>query len=97
MGAITQFGNVDEVKKNHMYRYKLWHALADWQEYTHEWMSADFNKIETKAISALAEKFTKISRECERNLPGDSSAAQGLKKLVGDFRETMPIVEAFGC
>jgi hypothetical protein len=85
MGAITQFFNVDEVKKNHMYRHKLWHALDDWIKYTNEWMNADFNKIDTKTISLLAEKFTKISRECERNLPNDSSAVQGLKKLVGDF------------
>ena len=53
--------------------------------------------IDTKNITILAEKYTKISRECERNLPGESSAVQGLKKLVGDFRETMPIVEALGC
>jgi hypothetical protein len=97
MGAPTQFFNVDEVKKDHMYRYKLWHALDDWIRYTNDWMNDDFKNIDTKAISALAEKFTKISRECERNLPHDSSAVQGLKKLVGDFRETMPIVEAFGC
>lgn len=38
----------------------------------------------------------KIVLQCERNLPSGSSAVQHLKKLVFEFKETMPIVEALG-
>lgn len=97
MGTINQFGNVDEAKRNHEFRYKLWHALRDWMEYTNGWMSDIFEKIDTHAIKLLSDKYTKISLQCERNLPAGSSAVTGLKKLVSDFRETMPVVEALGC
>lgn len=33
---------------------------------------------------------------CERNLPPESTAVQRLKRLVFDFKETMPIVVALG-
>ena len=54
MGTITPFFNVDEAKRNHDYRYKLWHALKDWISMTSEWMEAEFDKIDIKSISALA-------------------------------------------
>jgi dynein heavy chain len=38
--------------------------------------------------------ITKIVMQCERNLPEGSSAVAYLKKLVFDFKEAMPIVEA---
>ena len=40
--------------------------------------------------------YTKIVIQCERQLPQTSTAVKHLKKLVFDFRETMPIVEALG-
>jgi hypothetical protein len=33
---------------------------------------------------------------CERNLPSNSTAVKELKKIVADFRETMPIVTSLG-
>ena len=84
--------NVDDAKRLHLYRFKLWHALEDWQNYTESWISQPFNAINIKEISALAESFTKTAVMCERNLPGDSSAVKELKMLVASFRETMPIV-----
>ena len=39
--------------------------------------------------------MTKTVLNCERNLP-PSTAVQYFKKIVWDFKETMPIVEALG-
>ena len=96
MGEICQFQDVEEARKNHVYRHKLWSALKDWQDYTDRWQVEPFEDIDIKQISQLSEQFTKISIQCERNLPAHSTAVKTLKKIVGDFRETMPIVEALG-
>jgi dynein heavy chain len=47
-------------------------------------------------IEAKADLFTKIVVQCERQLPPTSTAVKHLKRLVFDFRETMPIVGALG-
>jgi dynein heavy chain len=47
-------------------------------------------------ITLKSEYYTKIALQCERNQPKNSTAVQTLKKLVFDFRETIPIVEALG-
>ena len=53
-----------------------------------------FTDIDVKGISLLADQYTTIANECERNLPKDSSAVNSLKKMVREFRETMPIIES---
>ena len=52
--------------------------------------------IEVSEISSKADLYTKIVNQCQRNLPQGSTAVEKLRKLVYDFRETMPIVEALG-
>ena len=96
MRFISAFENVDEAKRNHMYRAKLWRAIHDWKKHTKAWENETFEDIEVSEISQISDKFTKTIIQCERNLPPESTAVQHLKKLVFAFRETMPIVEAFG-
>lgn len=97
MGEITQFHDVEEAKRKHIYRAKLWRALNDWTNLMHKWVTANFDDIDVEKISHIAEKFTKTTVQCERNLPTTSTAVKHLKKLVFDFKETMPIVRALGC
>ena len=49
-----------------------------------------------ETIQAESAKHAKTVLVCERNLPGGSTAVACLKKLVFDFKETMPIVAALG-
>jgi hypothetical protein len=92
MGEITQFTNVMAARADHLYRHKLWHALEDWENHTNEWKTSPFGKVDIAEISNLSDAFTKTAVQCERNLPGASSAVAELKRLVADFREAMPIV-----
>lgn len=53
--------------------------------------------IDVNEISGKSDLYTKTVIRCERNIkPEGTSAVVRLKKLVFDFRETMPIVEALG-
>lgn len=64
---------------------------------TEKWKTSPFESIEVSEISEKADHFTKTVIQCERNIqPEGNSAVAMLKKLVFDFRETMPIVEALG-
>ena len=47
-------------------------------------------------ILEQATQQSKIVLQCERHLGSESSAVQYLKKLVFEFKETMPTVEALG-
>ena len=97
MGAISQFNDVEEAKRKHIYRAKLWRALNDWTNMIRSWETAAFDEIDVEKISATSDKFSKTAIQCERNLDPTSTAVMRLKKLVFDFKETMPIVKALGC
>ena len=97
MGAISQFNDVEEAKRKHIYRAKLWRALNDWTNMIRSWETAAFDDIDVEKISATSDKFSKTAIQCERNLDPTSTAVMRLKKLVFDFKETMPIVKALGC
>jgi len=96
MDEITPFENIDEAKQNHVYRARLWKALSEWTILIKQWETDKFENIEVDEISRIAESYTKTVIQCERNLPANSSAVKELKKLVFDFKETMPIVQALG-
>jgi len=49
--------------------------------------------IDIQAISDQCLNMSKTVLLCERNLP-ECSALSHLKKIVWDFKETMPVVEA---
>lgn len=57
---------------------------------------APFEAVDVERILEEATLQAKTVLQCERNLPPDSSAVKHLKRLVFDFKETMPIVEALG-
>ena len=97
MGEISQFNDVEEAKRKHIYRAKLWRALNDWTNMIRRGETAAFDDIDVEQISATSDKFSKTAIQCERNLDPTSTAVQKLKKLVFDFKETMPIVKALGC
>jgi dynein heavy chain len=60
------------------------------------WRVSPFEEVHVDDILAQSARHSKIVLMCERNLPKESTAVQYLKKLVFDFKETMPIVEALG-
>lgn len=96
MKEITRFDNVEDAVQKHKYRKLLWHAIRDWTNKVRKWEGMNFDDINVDDISAQAEQYTKTVIQCERNLPPDSSALNFLKKLVNEFKQTMPIVRALG-
>ena len=58
-----------------------------------DWIELPFSLIDIQSISDACTAMSKTVLLCERNMPG-SSALQYLKKIVWDFKETMPVVEA---
>ena len=92
---VTPFDYVDEARSKMLYRAKLWRSLNEWKELIESWKNSPFEMIEVSEISAKSDNYTKVAIQCDRNLT-NSPAVVVLKKLVFDFRDTMPIVEALG-
>jgi dynein heavy chain len=92
---ISRFDNVEKAASDMLHRSRLWRAIHEWKELVDNWVKSPFDMIEVSEISAKADQYTRTVLSCERNLP-TSSAVNYLKKLVFDFKETMPIVEALG-
>jgi len=96
MGTIEPFNNVEDTKIVLNYRAKLWNSIFSWRQNTEIWQVSAFEDVNVEDILEQATQQAKIVLQCERHLPADSSAVHYLKKLVFEFKETMPIVEALG-
>ena len=92
---VSAFDYVEEARQKMVYRGKLWRSLNEWKELIESWKNSPFEMIEVSEISVKADLYTKTVMQCDRYLT-NSTAVVMLKKLVFDFRETMPIVEALG-
>ena len=96
MGRIDLFNNVEDTKILVQWRVKLWNSIFSWRQNTEKWQVSRFDDVDVEDIREQATQQAKIVLQCERHLPAESSAVQYLKKLVFEFKETMPIVEALG-
>ena len=96
MGTIEPFNNVEETKVLLQQRARLWTSISSWTKNVEKWQISPFEEVDVGYILEQAILQAKIVLQCERNLPAGSSAVQHLKKLVFEFKETMPIVEALG-
>lgn len=96
MGSIEPFNNVEDTRVLLQQRVRLWKSISSWTKNIETWQISPFEEVDVNYILEQATLQAKIVLQCERNLPQGSSAVQHLKKLVFEFKETMPIVEALG-
>jgi len=96
MGSVEPFNDAEEARVSLGYIKRLWNSLHVWQENIEKWVGCPFEEIDIETILEQSTQHSKTVLICERNLPDDSTAVHRLKKLVFDFKETMPIVEALG-
>ena len=94
----TEFHNVEEARIQLNVRKDLWHSLKNWGDLVEKWNKMPFNIIDVHQISDVSEKYSKIVSKCELTFTDvqDASAVKTLKKMVYEFKETMPIVVALG-
>lgn len=74
-------------------RYLMWKSLKEWKLLIAGWIDGKFNLIDTEEIKQKAEYYSKIMNRCDKKLP-QNVILTDLKKLVTDFRNTMPVVMA---
>jgi dynein heavy chain, axonemal len=96
MGFAEPFNNAEDARVLLGYLTRLWQSLHAWQQNSSRWKVAPFDEIDIEAILEQSTHHSKTVLMCERNLPKESTAVQVLKKMVFDFKEAMPIVEALG-
>ena len=112
MGYTEPFNNAEDARVRLGYLSRLWSSLKVWRANIRKWEVCPFDQIEVADILEQSTHHAKTALVCERNLyteviiqkasgvpeiqRKESSAVQTLKKLVFDFKETMPIVEALG-
>jgi len=71
----------------------LWKSKEEWERLSEEWMNLPFQNIDAKVLEEKANLYAKNVNRCDKNLP-DSQVIKDLKRVVYDFRDTMPIVTA---
>jgi dynein heavy chain len=71
----------------------MWRSLNEWQDLNEKWYKTQFNDVDAKAITTLAEKYSKNVMRLEKNLD-PNPIQEKLKILVNQFKEAMPIVTA---
>ena len=71
----------------------MWRSLNEWQDLNEKWYKTQFNEVDAKGITALAEKFSKNCMRLEKNLD-PNPIQEKLKILVNTFKDAMPIVTA---
>ena len=74
-------------------RCVMWRSLNEWQDLNEKWYKTQFNDVDAKGITALAEKYSKNVMRLEKNLD-PNPIQEKLKLLVNTFKEAMPIVTA---
>lgn len=74
-------------------RCLMWRSLNEWQDLNEKWYKTQFNDVDAKGITALAEKYSKNCMRLEKNLD-PNPIQEKLKILVNTFKEAMPIVTA---
>jgi hypothetical protein len=72
----------------------MWRSLNEWQEMTEKWKITPFSEVDAKDISLKAEKYAKNVMRLEKALP-PNPITEELKLLVDQFKDSMPVVNAF--
>jgi len=71
----------------------MWTSIKEWQDLTKMWIDGKFTDINVVVIKQRAEYYTKIVNKCVKNMP-QNPILEKLKKMVFDFKDTMPVVVA---
>ena len=74
-------------------RLGMWKAIEEFKQLSQEWIKLPFNSINAKDITSKTESFVRIVMRCEKNLQ-DNKVTQYLKKIVWEFKDTIPVVVA---
>lgn len=90
---ISRFEDLEILLQDANLRYLMWKSLKEWKELISSWVDGKFSEINTEEIKTKAEFYSKIMNRCDKKLPANVILTE-LKKLVTDFRNTMPIVLA---
>lgn len=74
-------------------RLEMWTGIQDFKKYSAEWIQLPFGHINAKEIAQKTEGFVRIVQRCEKNLQ-ENKVIQYLKKIVWEFKDTIPVVTA---
>jgi uncharacterized Zn finger protein (UPF0148 family) len=64
----TVFENLDECREQMTLRCLMWRSLNEWQDLNEKWYKTQFTEVDAKAITTLAEKYSKNCMRLEKNL-----------------------------
>lgn len=87
----SRFEDLEILIQDANLRYLMWKSLKEWKGLISGWVDGKFNAIDTEEIKQKAEFYSKIMSRCDKKLPANAILTE-LKKLVTDFRNTMPVV-----
>ena len=91
--GVTRFESLENMKLDLSLRFTMWKSLKEWKDLITTWKDGKFTDINTEEIRTKGEFYTKIVNRCTKNLR-QNPILDELRKLVFDFRDTMPIVIA---
>jgi dynein heavy chain, axonemal len=74
-------------------RLSIWNSLDEWGKLKLQWVDTPFEQIDAEAIKSKCDFYSKIINKCIKNMP-PNSVLDKLKKLVFEFKDTIPVVVA---
>ncbi len=88
---VTTFDELDEVQADLGVKQRLWGGLAGWNRLTSIWCESQLEQLEVEEMESEIASYFRTAAVCRRKLVGNP-VAELLRKTVGDFKTTLPIV-----
>ena len=88
---VTAFDELTEVQADLNVKQQMWRALGGWGMITQNWCESPLEQLDIDDMEKEIAGYFRTASVCKRKLVGNP-VADLLKKTVGDFKSTLPIV-----
>jgi len=88
---VTQYEELRAARADLDVKLSLWSSLKTWGDLTHQWMTAQFERIDVEEISKQVQIYNKVAAKAKRML--ESNPVVGLlRDKISAFQHTLPVV-----
>jgi dynein heavy chain len=90
-----EFAELEKTKAVFAEKMKLWEVVAQWLDFTHQWNTSDFLKLDVEVMNKQVASSARIAHSLTKSLKGDEVVAR-IKVMVDEFRDHMPCILELG-
>jgi len=94
-GTKFEFVELEKAKASFNEKMKLWEGVAQWLDFTHQWNTSDFLKLDVEVMNKQVASSARIAHSLTKSLKGDEVVAR-IKVMVEEWRDNMPAILELG-